>query len=1613
MAVPFRVRVAVVLILYINFAEPAKELSQCYDELGNPKKCLCDFENPAFGLDVEATNTCGDDGPATFCIQSGASSSKSCFDCRQGDYPPSHLTDLQSYGNITWWQSGTMAEGLQYPNSVNLTLHLNKAYDITFVQIRFHSPRPDSFAIFKRTKTDGPWVPFQYYSADCRAVWGLEDRSYALGTDETAPLCTSEFSDISPLSGGSIAFATLEGRRSAIVDFDHSAALHEWVSATDIMIMLHRMNTFGDEHYGSEDVFRSYYYAISEIAIGARCKCNGHASKCDHITMPDGSPGRRCVCQHNTAGDDCERCADFYQDSKWKRATNNDAGECQPCNCNGFSTRCIFDEELWEKTGHGGHCIDCAENRDGPNCERCRDNYFLTEDGQCLPCYCNDIGSRSLQCNRGGKCDCKPGVTGDKCDTCAPDYYDFSSSGCKACNCLVAGSYGNQPSCDQTLGKCDCKQNVEGKECSSCKFGYFNLDEENAFGCTPCFCFGHSTVCESEPGYTKSFIESMFGRNSEKWTATERGLRSAKEVRYNAKSQDISVVSSGRDPAYFSAPDRFLGDQRASYNQEIQFKLKVGELGSDPATPSDIVLEGNNIVISQSIFGYGNPLPSTSDQVYKFVLHENPDFGWVPRLAAREFMSVLSNLTALKIRGTYAHKGVGFLDSFKMGTAVRGGAGKPANWIERCSCPEGYISQFCESCAPGYRHDPPGGGPFSVCIPCNCNNHTDSCDPDTGKCICQHNTGGNNCERCARGFYGNALAGTPNDCQPCPCPNQGACYQLHGHDTTVICLECPKGYTGARCDQCSDGFFGQIDPVTGTRTCTACECNSNVDVNAVNNCNRTTGECLKCIYNTAGFHCDQCLAGFFGDPLAPEKGDCKPCYCDPRGTEGGEDGGPFLCNQLTGQCQCKSNVTGAKCEVCKAGYFNIDSGKGCQPCNCNVTGSKGPGCDENGQCVCRTGVTGLQCDECERNQFGFSATGCQPCECDPFGSSDLQCNSTGHCPCLENVEGRHCDRCKENKYDRKSNCKDCPPCFNLVKDEVDRLRSNLRKLDAVLQKIIISPSSINDDNYQSKVEEVKERVEQLWYDAKRNVGDEALAEKLAGLKKMLDELNKSLDNISEDTEKAAIVVNDAKKNATEIEKTIQATKKDISDAKRYIDTEGRFALERARLRSQDTGQGNAQMSLIAHQARTIVKKQIKEAQETQEAAEKAVETCDEAYKLSLQVKEKQVNASRDLESLEEKITLVKTDVDSMNILANETLAKVNTAYQDVSSFAVEITNLQDPVVDASKLINDAELYREEALRLKGESNKIEENHLKDAAEVEVALWKSQSKLDDAEKLQQQLDALMAQADSARSRAIEAVKLGEKTFTDAQETLELLQHSDEQIQAGKEKAMAAIKTIPQIRTVLEEAKQKTDNAQEALADAESNAQKASAAALHAQNATAAEASEQTKRIRERAEKAKEDASKLKDEAESLGNHVQDTSLTLKDKSQRVDKFINFTREAKDKVASARTKADEVSREVDGAVGTLKKIVKDLEDLSDIDEDRLNLLEKRLQEIQRTFEDANFEEQVNILNNARILQDQQIKSYEEEMEKLKKEVDKVKAIHDALPDGCYNRPNLEQL
>lgn len=100
-----------------------------------------------------------------------------------------------------------------------------KAYEITYVRLKFHTSRPESFAIYKRSRAGGPWEPYQYYSASCWKTYGRPEGHYLRpGQDERVAFCTSEFSDISPLSGGNVAFSTLEGRPSAY-NFDNSPVL--------------------------------------------------------------------------------------------------------------------------------------------------------------------------------------------------------------------------------------------------------------------------------------------------------------------------------------------------------------------------------------------------------------------------------------------------------------------------------------------------------------------------------------------------------------------------------------------------------------------------------------------------------------------------------------------------------------------------------------------------------------------------------------------------------------------------------------------------------------------------------------------------------------------------------------------------------------------------------------------------------------------------------------------------------------------------------------------------------------------------------------------------------------------------------------------------------------------------------------------------------------------------------------------------------------------------------------------------------------------------------------------------------------------------------------------
>ncbi|KAF4517691.1 hypothetical protein B566_EDAN016517 [Ephemera danica] len=1067
-----------------------------------------------------------------------------------------------------------------------------------------------------------------------------------------------------------------------------------------------------------------------------------------------------------------------------------------------------------------------------------------------------------------------------------------------------------------------------------CKPSFFNLDSENDFGCTPCFCYGHSSVCQSAPGYSQVVIENNFARGAERWTAQEANGRSI-SMNFNGITQAIGVSAPGRDPVYFVAPDRYLGDMRTSYNRDLQFKLRLGESAPAP-TVEDVVLEGAGIRITQTIFGQRNPLPAISvewSQEYKFRLHEDADYGWQPRLTAREFMSVLSNLTAVKIRGTYTPEGVGFLDDVQLHTARREAAGRPANWIEMCTCPDGYVGQFCESCAPGFRHEPAHGGRFARCVPCNCNGHADICDADTGRCICQHNTAGENCDRCARGYYGNALAGTSSDCQPCPCPNQGACVELM--DETVVCLECPKGYGGPRCDICSDGFFGDPEGRFGRVVdCEPCDCNTNVDPNGIGNCNRTSGECLKCIYNTGGSHCDQCLPGFFGDALAIPKGDCKPCQCYRPGTQVIE-GGPMACDQLTGQCRCKPYVTGTNCNTCEDGYFNIVSGDGCQPCNCDPIGSINGTCSiVSGQCQCRPGVTGLRCDVCEQNKYGFSSTGCKSCDCDPIGSVELQCDPFGQCPCYDNVEGQRCDQCKENKFDRQRGCIDCPECYNLVQDAVNAHRKKLSKLVELLSNITDTPTVIDDVDFERKLNEVQERVDQLWTDAKSGAGsgDKTLLERLEDLKKRLQAVSDMHKQVHDMTGKASDSTEQGERNATLAEDAIESAQEALKNALEYLQTEGAEALTEAIQRSEQYGQQSDQMSDIARQARQLAQDQEDEATSIRNIAQQAVNTSQQAYEIAKNAINEQKN----------------TRLDRTKILATEARERATAVHEEALGIYRDVYGLNVPDLDTRKVRAESEKAAEDARRIKADAEALLAEHgelLSELAEQSAAV---QDLLKRGVEQQQVADELLADADAANADAEEAVRLGDKTLAEAQNTLTTLQEFDK------------------------------DEADE---------------------------------IRQGADDTKKLAEQVRDEADRLASRVADTGSRVKDLEDRAAADETLTTEAKQKVGQAKSNAAEATKKVEKALSEVDDILKELQDVTDIDEDQLNNLEKKLADAERDFQAANLDQRMDELKAMRLQQMQWMKDYTEEVARLRAEVNNVEDIRNSLPDGCWKRVKLE--
>uniref|UniRef100_A0A4W3J550 Laminin subunit alpha-1 n=1 Tax=Callorhinchus milii TaxID=7868 RepID=A0A4W3J550_CALMI len=1048
--------------------------------------------NLASNAMISTNATCGENGPEMFCklvehVPGRPIRNPQCRICDLNSTNPRerHSIMYAIDGTNNWWQSPSIQNGRQY-HLVTITLDLRQVFQVAYIIIKAaNSPRPGNW-ILEHSSDGVEFKPWQYYAtsdAECLTRYNIVPRigppTYKRD-DEV--ICTSYYSRLMPLEHGEIHTSLINGRPSAD---DPSQTLLDFTSARYIRLQLQRIRTlnadlmtlsYRDPKEVDPIVTRRYYYSLKDISVGGMCICYGHARSCPWDET------RMCQCEHNTCGESCNECCPGYHQHPWKSGNFTSENVCEKCNCHGKAEDCYYDQNVADRNMSmntlgqyigGGVCINCTNNTAGINCETCIDGYYRPQEvspherAPCLPCSCDLSGNlHSLTSHSPlaaslapGQCHCQEGYAGRRCDRCAFGFRGFPH--CVRCNCSLIGSINEDP-CSEP---CQCKTNVEGEDCDQCKEGFYNLQERNPEGCTECFCFGVSSLCKSIPWPITQVTDIK------NWRVTDiQGVKSVKPQQdlfdgLNQISINNTEARQGLPALYYwTAPDSYL---RNKVNWKILALMagmmpiicafRLSSVTLDVANPNAIdVLPAVDVEHCECPPGYtGISCESCGPGFYRVggilfggICQQCECNGHATHCDTDGACSDCQHNTTGPncdrcLPGLYGDPTQGTPEDCKPCACpllISSNNFSPTCHLNKggeviCDqCRQGYAGPRCDRCADGYYGNP--GIPGGWCSPCFCNGNVDPaepghCHPVTGDCLkCLGHTDGRLCERCAEGYYGDALVA--KDCRACGCNVNGS-YHMACDRQTGRC-ECKPNVVGVQCDRCLHGYFG-----LGTGLgCVPCNCSR---LGSISEDCSEDGQC-RCVLGVTAEKCDRCAHGYYGF----QNGGCKPCDCVHTQNN---------CAAESGQCICPPHTQGAKCELCAANSWGHDPESGCKPCNCSEVGSDSLQCNgTSGQCPCRPEFGGGACRECAVGYRDYpeciacmcNINGTQPGSCDPARGECSCAQHTGLCPCKESVSGVRCDECKTGSFALSlSNPAGCSRCFcSGVSDSCSELQGLVR-----------------------------------------------------------------------------------------------------------------------------------------------------------------------------------------------------------------------------------------------------------------------------------------------------------------------------------------------------------------------------------------------------------------------------------------------------------------------------------------------------------------------------------------------------------------------------------------
>ncbi|XP_037931811.1 basement membrane-specific heparan sulfate proteoglycan core protein [Teleopsis dalmanni] len=507
----------------------------------------------------------------------------------------------------------------------------------------------------------------------------------------------------------------------------------------------------------------------------------------------------QCSCPKGYIGDSCETCAPGFV----RQPGGPWLGRCVPF--------------VPEPCGAGTY----GDPRRGIPCREC-------------PCPLTGSNNFASGCQLGPdgevSCYCNEGYTGRRCEVCAEGYQGNPLVPGGRCyripevNCNAVGTYYPHQN-----GTCECKPLVVGPRCDTCAPDSFHLNSFTFTGCIECFCSGLTKQCSSSSWYRDQIVSNFGVSRAPHGFVLVRDYETShpSPVSFELSNSALQFnQQASSEPLYWSLPPQFLGDKISAYGGKLAYNLSYnplpGGLMSRNNAPDVVIKSGEDLTIIHYRKSGVNPSQPNS---YSVPIIESAWQRSDGQVVNREhLLMALSKIESIFIKATYTTGTKdGSLTHVALDIAVPNNIGtQRAVEVEECQCPGGYVGLSCERCAPGYKRDSEAGLYLGVCEKCECNGHSDQCDAETGVCLnCEHNTDGEFCDRCAPGYVGNALGGSPYDCsrddgsEPYPPPPPPGNKTVCEYCDRAGSVSCDNGYcickpnvVGQRCDQCRQGTYG-------------------------------------------------------------------------------------------------------------------------------------------------------------------------------------------------------------------------------------------------------------------------------------------------------------------------------------------------------------------------------------------------------------------------------------------------------------------------------------------------------------------------------------------------------------------------------------------------------------------------------------------------------------------------------------------------------------------------------------------------------------------------------------------------------------------------------------